>query len=438
VNQPIRALVEPGRISPALYRRFWRRAQLEACIPDLMVRGEPYLALNALVLSGYDHQLLARLTACFSRVFFRAGRRVAADVPTTIALGFPWAAAELLAREAPRLPVVGRFDFVQDVAGSWHLLELNADTPSGIREGITCDRLAHDLLPEAAGLSRPSAQLGGRLTEAIVRAVSAVPAGGALGIVTTASELEDLSQMAFTAQLLEPTLTARGLDVVLGDAGNLRLTARGLSLRGRRVDSIYRYLPFEAIFGTPTFAALEEAVALGQVTVLNGLFGLLLQNKGLLAWIWAHQDDADLFDAEEQAAIRDHLPPTWNIDAVPPTVSRDQLVAKQVFGREGQEVFFGEDCSDDLWQTLVRQQTYVAQQRIRVGRTAAVVQTSTGPELRHGHATIGSFAVDGTFAGYYTRYGDKIITSSSKWLATFVEPSVQGLDVSTAPTDEEG
>jgi glutathionylspermidine synthase len=422
VSTPMRSVVtDLGGISPAQYRRFWRRAQLEAYLPDLMVRGEPYLALNALVLSAADHQLLARLTTIFSRVFFEAGRRVAADVPTTIALGFPWAAAELLALEPPRVPVVGRFDFVQATDGSWHLLELNADTPSGVREGIACDRLVHELLPEATGLARPSEHLGARLTETIVRAVSGVRTGGALGIVTTASELEDLSQMAFTAQLLVPALAARGLDVVLGDAGNLHLTTRGLTLRGRRIDAIYRYLPFEAIFGTPTFAALEEAVALGQVTVLNGLFGLLLQNKGLLAWIWSHRDDADLFDAEAREAICGYLPATWFIDDVAADVERHDLVAKQVFGREGQEVFFGEDCSDDLWQTLVRQQTYVAQRRVQVGQTAAVVQTSTGPELRHDRATVGGFAVDGEFGGYYTRYGDKIITSSSKWLATFTE-----------------
>ena len=116
-----------------------------------MVRGEPYLALNALVLSDADRRCLERLTAVFSRVFHRAGQRVAADVAATIALGFPWAAAELLAREPRRLPLIGRFDFVQDVTGRWRLLELNADTPSGVREGIACDRLVSALLPEAAG-----------------------------------------------------------------------------------------------------------------------------------------------------------------------------------------------------------------------------------------------------------------------------------------------
>lgn len=415
-----RALVDdPARLSPALYRRFWRRAQLDAAIPDLLVRGEPYLALNALVLTDGDRRCLDRLTAVFSGVFFKAGRRVAAAVPTTVALGFPWAAAELLAAETPRVPIVGRFDFVQDTAGRWCLLEQNADTPSGVREAIVCERLVHALLPEASGLTRLSRGLDRALIAAVCAALESVAAGGALGLVTTASELEDLAQMAYTAELLRPALAERGLDVVLGDAANLRLTRAGLTLLGRRIDALYRYLPFEAIFGTPIFVAMEEAAALGQVEILNGLFGLLLQNKGLLAWIWAHRDDPVLFDAAERAAIDAHLPATWMLDAVPADRDRTGLVAKQVFGREGQEVFFGEDCSPELWAALAARRTYVAQARVRVAETRAVVQTSRGAVVRDGYATVGCFAVSGRFAGCYTRFGEKIITSGSTWLATF-------------------
>lgn len=249
--------------------------------------------------------------------------------------------------------------------------------------------------------------------------------GGTLGIVTTASELEDLSQMAYTAELVRSPLGEHGWEVVLGDAGNLRLTRDGLTLRGRRIDALYRYLPFEAIFGTPTFVAMEDAAALGRVEILNGLFGLLLQNKGLIAWIWAHRDEPGLFDAEAQTAISEHLPGTWPIGEIPSGIERTDLVAKQVFGREGQEVFFGEDCSAELWSTLTRRQTYVAQERVRVVQTRAVVQTSLGPEARDGYATVGCFAVEGRFAGYYTRFGDKITTARAKWLATFAERGSQ-------------
>jgi glutathionylspermidine synthase len=167
---------------------------------------------------------------------------------------------------------------------------------------------------------------------------------------------------------------------------------------------------------------MEEAAASGRIGILNGLYGLLLQNKGLIAWIWANRDDPDLFDSEARAAIEAHLPPTWPIGEVPPEIPRDDLVAKQVFGREGQEVFFGEDCPPEVWSTLTQRQMYVAQARVRVAAVRAVVQTSLGPVVREGYPTVGCFAVNGQFAGFYTRFGDKITTARSKWLATFVEP----------------
>lgn len=417
----MRALVaDPASVTPARYRRFVRRAQLDALVPDHLVRGEPYLALNAVVLSCADLDELRRLTESFARAFEVVGRRAARDVPGLIAMGFPWAVAELLAQEPPRPPLVGRFDFVKAADGRWRLLEYNADTPSGVREGIVCDRLVHAACPEAPRLERVSGGLGEEIAAQFELALADLPSGGALGLVTTASELEDLAQMAFTRDLLAPGLARRGLDVILGDADNLALTRRGLTVCGRRVDALYRYLPIEAVFGTPTFALMYDAATAGRVRLLNGLYGLLLQNKALLAVLWGARDDPAL-DADARAAVQEHLPATWPIDGVPAGVDRRELVAKQVFGREGHEVFFGEDASDATWRALVARRTYVAQARVRIEPLTAVVQTSLGPSVEEGHATVGCFVVGGRLAGCYTRFGGKIVTSRSKWLATFVD-----------------
>lgn len=421
----MRALVtDPSDIPPERYRRFIRRAQLGGLLADQLVQGEPYPALNAVVLEAGDAARLARLTEIFSTAFDRAARRLAADVPALVELGFPWLAAELLAAEAPRRPLVGRFDFVRDAAGHWWLLEFNADTPSGIREAIVVDRLVHAMLP-ADSLGRPNAGLAPALVAAFRAAVfgperDGAPPGRVLGLVTTAGELEDLAQMAFTEALLRAPFASLGGEVVLGDADNLRPTGRGLTLCGRRIDALYRYVPFEAMLGTPPFVAIYAAVLAGRLRLLNGLYGLLLQHKGLLAWLWQHRHDRT-FPSDERAAIRAHLAPTWPIDAAPDGLSRATLVAKQVFGREGEEVFFGEDLAPVVWKALRRRRTYVAQQRLQLAPLAAVVPTSGGPRLELGHVTIGGYAVDGRWAGYYTRFGGKIITSRAKWLATFVE-----------------
>ena len=413
------ALIEdPSRIPPALYRRFARRAQVRAMLPDFLVRGEPYPALNALLLSSDDFGHLRELTATFATLFQRAATRLASDVPALIGFGFPWVAAELLAAEPPRVPIVGRFDFVRDVEGRWWLLEFNADTPSGIREAIAIDRLAYELAPGADRARRANDDLAARLGRAFRDKLKDVPIGR-LGLVTSANEVEDMAQIAFTRELISSPLSQDGFEVIVGDLDDLRTTARGISLLGRHVEALYRYVPFESTLGTPAFAAIYDAVARGRLRLINGLFGLLLQNKALLAWIWEPRTD-EMFDWREQEIIARHLPATWSMGAYPHDVQRADLVAKQVFGREGEEVIFGEDASDQSWAGL-RRRDMIAQTRVRVGEVRAVVPTVDGMISLSGFPTVGSFAVDGEWGGFYTRFGAKITTSSSKWLATWIE-----------------
>jgi glutathionylspermidine synthase len=415
---PVHALVaDPDQTTG--YREFVHAAMTQGLLPDHLVRGEPYLALNAVVLDSADLQTLIWASECLATAFDQAARAIQRDVPMLIELGFPWVAAELLAADPPELPLIGRLDFVQDTSGRWWLLEFNADTPSGVREAIVADQLVWERLSKNR-YTRPSERLAPALVRAFSEAVGDSAAERTLGLVTNASELEDLAQMAFTQRLLEEPLRDLVARVVLGDVDNLHSSSRGLRMAGSSVDLLYRYLPFEGILGTPAFAAIYDPVASGQLRLLNGLFGLLLQHKGLMTWIWEHRDDV-LLAPEVRQAIHRHLPPTWAVDAYPREMARGDLVAKQVFGREGEEVFFGEDVDDELWQTLVRRRTYVAQQRIHVADLQAVVPTSLAPQCWTGKATVGCFVVRGHWAGFYTRFGGKIITSRAKWLATFIE-----------------
>jgi len=417
----MRALVtRPDRVRDGLYRRFVRRAELRGLLADHLYRGEPYLALNAIVLAADDASLLAGLTDTFASAFHKAGQALAADVPCLVEMGFPWAAAELLAAELPRMPLLGRFDFVQGESGHWWLLELNADTPSGAREAIVADALVTELLPEAGPLIRSNSGLGDAVVAGFARGTGELRPGDALGVVTDAGALEDLAQMAFTTELIRPALARRGIDVILGDVRNLRPRHGGITLCGRRVEALYRYLPFESLFGSSGFTTIEEASTSGSVRLLNGLYGLLLQHKGLMAWIWAHREDPN-FSAAERAAIGAHLAPSWMAGEEQRDLLSLELVYKQVFGREGEEVFFGEDLDDKQVDELVRRRTYIAQRRVQPQGVEAAIPTSVGFQSRLGYATVGSYAVDGRFAGFYTRFGDKIVTARAKWMATFAE-----------------
>jgi glutathionylspermidine synthase len=213
---------------------------------------------------------------------------------------------------------------------------------------------------------------------------------------------------------------------VLGDVDNLRVGRTGLHLGRERIDALYRCFSFESTFGTPAFAAIYDAVASGRVILLNGLFGLLLQHKGMMSWLWAHREDTEL-PTEERQVIQRHLPPTWNIAdwaTSRGSTRRDHehgVVVKQVFGREGEEVYVGDDLTPDQWDAFRRRRTYVVQRRIAIAPHWATISTANGLRSRKGYPTVGSFVVDGEWGGYYTRFGDQIVTARAKWLATLAE-----------------
>src|SRR5262245_58920512 len=106
----------------ATYLDFVAQVQRLCPFSDSDVDGEPYLALNALVISRPDLRTLRRATRLLSSAFFKAASALASDVPALIDLGFPWFAAEVLAAETPRVPIVGRFDFITDQDGRWWVL----------------------------------------------------------------------------------------------------------------------------------------------------------------------------------------------------------------------------------------------------------------------------------------------------------------------------
>ncbi|HEX2171348.1 MAG TPA: glutathionylspermidine synthase family protein [Dehalococcoidia bacterium] len=414
-------ITDPAAVSDRLWWRFADRAVLTGLFPDWLNRGEPYFSLNALVLRTDEAQRLIQASNHLARVFSKATNAVAGDVDRLVSYGFPWAAAELLAQEPPTPLLLGRFDFVPDAAGRWRVLEFNSDTPSGLREGVALDPLIQRLAPGAAGLDRPSAGLARAFTRQVIAAVQGPgPAVERIGLVTDAGMVEDLAQFAFTRDLLARALAPHGIEVVLGDLDNLTRRRGQLCLIGRTIQALYRYYPFEALLGHPAFPAIFDAVFADRLRLLNGLRGLLTQNKALLAWIWRHREDP-VFTPAERAAIRDHLPPTHLILDLPQDFDYRQSVVKQVFGREGSEVYFGDRLSVEEWQMCRRWRSFIVQERVVVPALEAVVWRRRGAGRETIWPGIGAFVVGDQFAGCYSRIGGRIIDHSAKFVATFAE-----------------
>jgi glutathionylspermidine synthase len=149
---------------------------------------------------------------------------------------------------------------------------------------------------------------------------------------------------------------------------------------------------------------------------------LLAQNKGVLAWLWSHHEDLHLFTASERRAILEHLPAVSWIDEVDGRRQSGEVVLKQVFGREGEEVYFGDRLSDEDWQRCRAWGSYIVQRRVEAAPLRMVIRTSAGPAVRSLWPAVGSFTAAGRWAGYYTRLGEPITTARAKFVATFVEP----------------
>jgi len=406
---------------PEAWRAFLLDVIRRTPMPDFGHYGEPYPALNAVVLTHEQHRTLAAITTQFASIFQKATDAVARDGGILERLGFPWVAIELLIQEQPAPLVLGRFDFLLDTGGCWQLLEYNADTPSGPRETVVVEAaITRHLGSRAAAFGRSGPVLAAAAGRVFGDALKVVP-GATLGIMTDAGYAEDLAQTVFLTQLLERPLARRGAMVVYGDVDNLHVKRGRLWLRNQPLDALYRYYPFEWLLGRQAFVDIFEAVTGGQLRLLNGLRGLLAQNKGLMAWIWERRDDRTLFTDVERRTLRDHLPPTCWVGDLPPDAPYDDLVLKQVFGREGEEVYFGDALSAAGWARCRAWGTYVAQGRVRASPTAAVIQTSTEPAVRELWPVVGSFSAGGRWAGYYTRMGEPITTGHAKFVATYWE-----------------
>lgn len=411
---------QPESYPATLYPAFLQAGAFDDDALRWLLAAEPYATLNALVLDTRESALLQRLTETFSRAFLRAGQVLSRDVPRLVAMGFPWPAAEILSSERMEPPLVGRFDFARDEDGHWWLLEFNADAPAGLWESAVLERLVCDMVPPARLLERPNQGFGDVLASAFREALVGTAGGPALGLLVGKNQPDDLVQVTFLADLLRSSLQGSGIDIVVGDPAELRLAKARLVLGGRRLDVLYRYVPLEHLFGTTAFAAIYDAAAGGKLRVLNSLAGLLLQHKGVMARLWAHRDDA-AFPTEERRVIERHLAPSWPVDDYPRDLDQAELVAKQVFGREGEEVFFGEDETSQRWSVLRQRRTYIVQQRIRTVALDAALPTLSGVQALRAYATVGSFAVRGRWAGYYTRLGEKRITAEAQWLSTVVQ-----------------
>lgn len=420
----------------AVIRALNERAAIHDSLFESNLRGRPYVSFNGLVLTQFERNIICNLTEAFNVIMTKAMAAISEETPETLrALGWP-AHLDHPLRDEPlnrTLTPLGRFDFVQDTAGNWHLLEFNSDTPSGAQEITLVEErqwpYLKNLLP--GKLARLNPQISDTMAQALIQEAlfAPEPRGGEpsqgpnfmprIGFLVQGRHLTDLAQVSYYARILQE----KGFETIIGDITNFSLMAGQLYLLGRPLDALYRLFPIENLSLEPLFAAYIQANLNGWLKCLNNLRGFFAQSKAVMAWIWKNRRSG-LFDIEELETIERYLPETYLIEDLPEDFDYSEFIIKEFYGREGAEVYNGATLTPEGWQQCREWRTFVVQRRINI----APVQ-HLSPDLDwqkivltdEAFPCVGGFIMGGAWGGCYTRIGERITNSYAQFIPTLVE-----------------
>lgn len=426
------------RLSPRRYcdtvRLLNEHASLHDGLFESNVYGRPYVSFGGLVLTPTERDELAHLTEVFYGIYEKAMRLIIQESSEGLrALGWPENLEYPLRREPANLFLtpLGRFDFALDTSGVWRLMEFNSDTPSGSQEVTLVEQRQFRYLRRLdPGLARLNPAIETAMQQALAQEAlfapqpeGILPPEGPrllprLGFLVQGRHLTDLAQVSYYVE----TMKKAGFEAIVGDISNFNLMAGQIYLMGQPVDALYRLFPVENLSIEPIFAAFLQATLNGWLKSLNNLRGFFAQSKAIMAWVWQRRT-AEIFTLEEQAVIHKHLPETRLVQDLPQDFDYGGYIVKEFYGREGSEVYNGENLSPEGWQQCREWRTFVAQQRIEIAPVEHLLPDAAwqGVELVEAFPCVGSFVFGGKWGGCYTRIGGKITDSFAQFLPTLTE-----------------
>jgi glutathionylspermidine synthase len=218
---------------------------------------------------------------------------------------------------------------------------------------------------------------------------------------------------------------------LVGDVNDLETQRGYITLRGQRIDALYRFYPFERLYRHAVFAPLMEAALEGRLLLLNGLRGFLAQSKACLAWLWESRRSLG-----EQACldIEMHLPATVIARSSGASALLRGGVVKHVNGREGDSVVFGETLDQRAWEARLLEGGYVVPRAVASLPVADVDVDDWKRRLTWldgRYACVGGFAIGGRFGGIYTRLDGPITSARATYVATLEESAARRTSTST-------
>jgi hypothetical protein len=361
------------------------RMSIEYLMWNAYVDGRLSALADPIRLPGRELAELSALSERFAKLLEKTIDLVLGDPHLLAFYEFSPPLRRMIESESDRLPIaLARYDAFR-TPGGWRFSEFNCDVPGGVHEGAG--------LNDLIGGDRSRFRVVQLLTDAVCRRT----VRPTVAVCYASGYAEDLEQ----CQFLRREWNRVGIRAILCNPENLVWNGRDLRAFGERVDIVYRFFPVEWLQEVGNFDALLSAARSGGLPMINGFTAMIPQSKKTMA-LW--HERIELFDADDQALIRAHVPRSEAFRAGELgryRRDRDRLVVKRQFGRIGEEVLMGCQCSDDEWADWLEWPASEPGQWIVQERFENLPLEVDGETI---YGCFGPYVVDGRFAGLYNRF----------------------------------
>lgn len=308
------------------------------------------------------------------------------------ALGIDARQARLMRRFGGGRPsLYGRADLYHD-GSSFKLLEFNVGSELGGTDRAEINRalLEVDAFRRFATEHRLDYVHTGQRIARMLRTAAVPVTGGADPVVALVEGNGGLAPYLHLVRSFQEMMRTLGVEVVIGEIGQIRRRSGRLYLHGRPIDVVLRYFSADQIVDDPdgereaevVFRAHED----GEVVLWTTMESSLFANKGCLAllseWRWR-----GAFSVAEAALLDRVLPWTRTLGADAPAGllehcmdNREQLILKPRADFAGAGIVVGWETSEQEWKDALascRERGYVVQERV-CPRPEPVVDPQTG------------------------------------------------------------
>lgn len=334
---------------------------------------------------------------------------------------------------------LSRFDYVVDLSGAIHMVEINADTPCAEIEAYYANRVAARYFGKTDPNSFEMNHLRSFLLDVYLRCAGTMSAEelGSHPILFSCFHdyIEDYGTTQFLMNAMKEAVPEDEREHILFETFyNLAVMPDGsVALPdGRTVSFLYRMHPMEILMeetADQDGSSLCELMMKGYVNhkfhMMNPPECIIMQSKGFQALLYAlMEEDSSFFNTGEKEKIRKYIPECYfQRDFDMKQFAEDsEWIRKPIWGREGRGIEIingkGEILStknvEDPEEIICRESDSSLVQRF-VPQQKVVTKTDVG--ILEGYITLSCFMLGDSPSAIYARFSEeKIAGTEAYWI----------------------